>query len=114
MKTITIKRSKWARGGMNGDSFLLNEAGNMCCLGFAANQMNRIARCELFEGATPEDVYTKASPFTNVDEDGFVKDNVLSETAIMINDNARISDKVRERRLTTLFKKFGIKIKFVD
>lgn len=33
---LVIDRTKWARGGINGSSMLLNDEGNMCCLGFAA------------------------------------------------------------------------------
>lgn len=36
---LTIDRDKWARGGNNGAAALLNDDGNMCCLGFLAIEL---------------------------------------------------------------------------
>ena len=36
---LLIDRLRWARGGNNGNAALLNEDGNMCCLGFLAIEM---------------------------------------------------------------------------
>ena len=35
-RKLVIDRSRWARGGINGDPRLLNKDGCMCCLGFLA------------------------------------------------------------------------------
>lgn len=41
---FTVDRTRWARqdneGPYMGEPALLNEQGNMCCLGFCAYQMN--------------------------------------------------------------------------
>lgn len=37
--TLTIDRKRWARGGKKGEAALLNDEGNMCCLGFACKKL---------------------------------------------------------------------------
>jgi hypothetical protein len=117
MKTITVDRKKWARGGKNGDACLLNDQGNMCCLGFAARQISRISRSALADAGMPCDVYMKPSFLTEIDTSSNpneVQDNALSRAAANFNDDLKISDKMREYKLTRLFKKHGIKIRFVN
>ena len=115
MKKFTVRRSEWRRGGTRydnskGATFLLNEVGYMCCLGFATNQICRITKKDLLEMDTPSCVLPYKSTFT--DEHG--DNNDLTNRAISINDASNISDKVREERLTALFKKHGIKVTFKD
>lgn len=113
MKKFTVKRSKWARGGMNGHSRLLNIEGCMCCLGFATNQISRIPKDKLANRSCPEDVFEKQSTFTTMDSKCVV-DNELSINAININDDRILTEKMREKRLTELFRKHKINVKFVD
>lgn len=109
---FTIKRSKWLRGE-DGDSFLLRSTdGKMCCLGQIANQC-RVAKAHLKDRGTPAQVGTSIA--------GKIKDFVmegnntpLSYDAMKINDDEEITDKVREKRLISLFKKHGITLTFVD
>lgn len=115
MKKFTIRRSKWRRGGIQynndkGQTFLLNNQGYMCCLGFATNQICRIPKKDLLEQGAPTCVFENKSTFT--DEGGC--NNDLTKRAIRINDACNISDKVREKRLTALFKKHDIKVTFKD
>ena len=116
MKTITVNRKKWARGGKNGESALLNDEGNMCCLGFACNQISRIPKSKLEGVGMPCDVYDKVSFLTEINSTFIngIGDNLLARTAAEINDDLRITDKMREYKLTRLFKSHGYKIRFIN
>lgn len=114
MKRFTVKRSKWARGGQNGSSLLLNQQGSMCCLGFAANQISCILKKKLALAACPDEVFKGASFLTRLDDEGYVVDNKLSDEAIEINDSHLINDNEREEQLKKLFRKHGIIVTFKD
>ena len=120
MKTIVIDRSKWIRalpnkeGGFFGETELLNEHGNMCCLGFICNQTGT-SRDKLLGLASPGHVvldYGKGkvpSVLINKDEDresvaaGFDLDSKLSEEAMSINDAHGTSNRTKEAQLKRLF-----------
>lgn len=115
MKKFTVKRSRWARGGNNGKSRLLNEDGNKCCLGFAICQISKHIPVErLLNMGCPNNVFSKESFLTYVDEDGIVNDNLLADYAMAINDDHLMLDKMREQELKKLFREHKIIIKFVD
>ena len=123
LKELTIDRSKWANNSTKealGNSELLNEEGNMCCLGFYAKACgftdasiqgvavpSRLSRNtkETVPGLT-NSVYT--------DSDGFSRARAtdLSDEAISINDSTYDTNS-RERALKALFKAHGTKVKFV-
>lgn len=121
MKTITIDRSKWRRGGDKqenaGDTALLNEQGFMCCLGFIC----------LAEGFTVEEILKAGEPcdinisvwdeatqeraqnlleFEN-DEDNYptVLTKEIVVRAIRVNDSEddRVGDPEREAALKEIF-----------
>jgi len=115
MKKFTVRRSKWRRGGIRynndkGETFLLNKKGYMCCLGFATNQICRVTKKNLLEEASPSCVLENKSTFTNE----YGVNNDLTRRAMRINDASNISDKLREERLTALFKNYDIKVTFKD
>ncbi len=61
LKVLVLEGSRWARGGKNGNSLLLNEKGGMCCLGFLAKSL----------GASDGQLRKKAMPYdTNGDTHG--------------------------------------------
>ena len=68
IQTITVDRNTWARAGANkGDSLLLNDQGNMCCLGFAEEQLG-VPKSALECIFTPQQVGVKnllTSPIAN-------------------------------------------------
>ena len=141
MTTLTIDRSKWARGKNNGLSALLNDDGNMCCLGFAAIQIT---------GLTPDDIQgfgqyeellahrefllENGGPFvegfdSEEDYDEQLIDTKFHNRAVAINDfeisstavnfgnyDAFVKDEAdREAQLVTLFKKdAGIDVEFIN
>jgi hypothetical protein len=114
---LTINRAKWARGGYNGESRLLNDDGNMCCLGFACRARGFRAE-NIKDIGTPSSLEGGGSRVTRMEKLGPMvtsEFNNSDETdhAVSINDNQRISDKMREYRLKPILKKLGFAAKFV-
>lgn len=116
MKIVIISRKKWARGQIKkyGDSSLLNDKGNMCCLGFVAkscgvplNTLKGIASYATLIKGSRKLLPKKLRPFQN----GW--DNTLTTILIGVNDN-KISAKLREQRIIELFKEANIQIRFRD
>jgi hypothetical protein len=111
VKEFTIKRSKWARGGMNGPSALLNSLGNMCCLGHYSKACG-FSNEEINELDEPRHiVQSKQVKLGDVwranylqediellDWDSFLikHDNYTSSLNIRITDNTDISWKLME------------------
>ena len=116
MKTITVKRSKWARAGADkGQSRLLNDFGNMCCLGFACKQVSKISNERLLNVAGPATIFKKESFLTAIDPMfGIVENNSLSIDAMQINDNYFTTDEQKETMLTKLFLDNGFNLVFKD
>lgn len=112
MRTITIDRKKWVRGNLNGESALLNDDGCRCCLGFAVCQITKLPLIAIQGMGDPEQVFAGQSFLTELNEDGCVVNNHLTNRAIKINDDVLISERVREYRLARLFKGYDIKIVF--
>lgn len=109
-KTVTVRRSEWARGGRNGDARLLNTNGCMCCLGFAICQITKIKKSDIDGEKMPEEVFNRKSFLT--EEDGC--NNSFAEEASFINDTKDLLEKHREKKLKDLFKKNDINLKFID
>jgi hypothetical protein len=112
MKTVKIDREIWSRGNLNGPAKLLNKQGNMCCLGFAANQISKKGRDQLLGNCEPSQVYRGKSFLTNTDKYLEVIDNNLSDMAMRINDDRYFTEEEREAELTKLFRDNNIKLVF--
>lgn len=114
VKKFTIKRSEWYRGKAQ-DSLLLNEDKQKCCLGFYG----------LSCGLRPRDIIGISAPAGVIDEhsklwktflitesDGF--NSYDADQLMLINDDEKTSDAHKEKKITALFKKQSITVKFVD
>ena len=110
MKKFTVRRSKWLRG--EGQGCLLDHSGNMCCLGFAVNQISRVTKKRLLYAEMPSCVLKTTKETTFTTNGVFDKDFV--KKAARLNDNIIISDSVREKSLTKIFKENGIEVTFKD
>ena len=116
MKKITelvIDRSKWKRGSPSAhDTYLLDEDGKMCCLGFYA----------LACGADEESIRNKSEPdglefeipgLSHEDEEtGNICNTDFTQSAIPINDSQYLDETKREEALIRLFKEDGRKLTF--
>jgi hypothetical protein len=123
---LTIERSRWARGGKNGESALLNDDGNMCCLGFACKVLG-FKDSTVKNHGVPSDLVNSAGSGSaqrhrglragklvesgSADEGWY--DTAPVDKALTINDDNTISDKMREYRLTPILRKLGFKVRFV-
>jgi len=118
-----VERAKWARGGKNGPSALLNEKECYCCLGFLAKACGASDR-EIDEVMEPTDVPKLDWPDGlvkvdyNIDSDGEKHPNYdnskMCTDIILINDSQQISDTEREKKLTEKFKELDVEVEFID
>ena len=120
---FTVKRNKWVSGTSSspdtkvgeGGSKLLNKQGYMCCLGFCAKQLG--AKKKELLGAGQPCSLLQNLPVINKKVKcylggEYIGNTVLSEEAMYINDNGDLSPQQREKKLTSLFKKFGHALTF--
>lgn len=106
--TCVVKRSTWARAGINGASRLVNADDNMCCLGFLG-EMCGVSREHMADHAYPRNLSLES-------ERKYLE---LSGGAVWvdfanINDDQDISDTKRESLLQELAKKNGFTFVFED
>ena len=125
IEKLTINRKRWLRGQK--DSVLRNEEGLMCCLGFYC-LLKKFKISDIFNRSAPEevlkrtrvDVINKTTKLgrlliDNDNEEGkIINNNEVCNDLMICNDNTDISDKQRERRITQLFKKINVEVKFVN
>lgn len=125
LKTLTVKRSEWARGDINGPSSLVNEIDKKCCLGFFMKKCG-VSYKKMKLCPTPNDVEYKNEilfkkvpqlvSFVREDEESRcpLRNTNFCDVAMIINDDKRINEETRENRLIELFKNHNIKLKFVN
>lgn len=123
MRTLIIDRREWARGSVGGESALLNHIGSKCCLGFEALACG-FTKEDIAHTGTPEDIglfhdveteYAIAkAPHLFVSSIDYLSDSPFVNRAVKINDNAKITEVTREKRLTALFEKEGIELEFIN
>jgi len=117
---FTVDRSRWQNGTTSKrypeiadwrvkETALLNEAGNMCCLGFVCRQLKVPKKALLGTdqpGALELNLTTKARVDKQLSED-------LVDDAIGINDSPNLQPRDREKQLRRLFAKHGHTLSFV-
>ncbi len=113
IKELVIDRSKWKRGSPNAhDTYLLDDDGKMCCLGFYA----------LACGADEESILNRGEPdglefeipglSYGYEETGGIRNTSFTAMAIPINDRKTMGEAEREEVLIRLFKEDGIDLTF--
>lgn len=110
-RNFVIDRNTWARktyGIDKGPSRLLNELGNMCCLGHIAVQLG-CNESEIKGMGVPHktDVGTKRFGME------FVNTNLMTMLLIE-NDDFKTEDKVKEEKITEILHKNGFGCKFIN
>lgn len=123
VKSFVVDRERWYRGKGDRHSKLLNRNNKQCCLGFYA------LACGLSEASikgqnTPNDVICNTescscksniqwkTKLIDSDIDSDKVNSQICQTLMEVNDEIELSDEERETKLTKLFKKIGIKVKF--
>lgn len=122
-KRFVVKRDKWLRGDDGKTSTLLDRGGCMCCLGFVATQCGvpadsilEEADPSMLDADTAKTVPLLAEIYDQDEEDGYayerVRNSKLSNDAIEVNDDSRLTDAERERHLSELFAAHGYEMVF--
>tara|TARA_R110000782_G_scaffold184388_2_gene274611 strand:- start:1042 stop:1404 length:363 start_codon:yes stop_codon:yes gene_type:complete len=120
MKTVEIHRAKWARGKLNGDAALLNDDGNMCCLGFACQQLLGLTDDQMRHLGEPHEAINALhghddTVFTTFKEERSInQNNDFALEAMRINDSEQMEESLREINLTKLFLDNQLEITFED
>jgi hypothetical protein len=128
VKSFIVERKKWLRGEGSEDSCLLTEGNRMCCLGFYAEACGLDRKVIRGLSSPMKAVYATQGHFIENYKDKLStrKSDVIWKTKLVksgrdtatcndmmkINDDEHIDDTIRETKLTALFKKLGIRIKF--
>jgi hypothetical protein len=123
MKTIRINRKKWHRGQPVG-SFLWDSVNcKGCILGHVIHQTQKCSWSELDAKTTPKQYFRGKSLLTREKTKEYhdfygtlekSENNSLASKAMQINDDTCILDEVRESHLISVFKDYGIKLKFYN
>lgn len=122
---LVIKRRYWLRG--SGEYSALKSGNEYCCLGFFAKACG-FKNKDIDRTCTPDEIYgnveTDESTFkdfyNNLDPNFkfLINPKTQSDTKIClklmeVNDKKYLSDEEREKKLTALFAKKGVEVKFV-
>lgn len=115
-KKLTIDRTKWARvvkavdgtlSSPNGDSYLLNDDSNMCCLGFDARYLHDVQ---------DEGLAGRGVPSFNAVPCSF--DAASQMRMIKINDRGagymNISNDEQEEEIKKEFANVGVDVEFIN
>lgn len=112
---VVIQRERWARGGINGTSSLLNELDCMCCLGFAAKQIGGFRDDEIRDQSSHPKGQMWDGELRFLDDEpehDYMNDGRIADRFIRINDSRGYREERREDVLTEEFAKHGIELEF--
>lgn len=119
LPTVTVDCARWARGGKNGPAALKNTLGNMCCLGFATEQLTgRELKVPL--DAHHQDAFKipiEFSVWSGVPVPGLTgtpMERIRANRMADFNDAPDISDEERMRQLRPLAKQAGFRFRFIN
>jgi hypothetical protein len=106
-----ISRKKWARGGINGQSFLVNTQGGMCCLGFYGEACG-VPEEKMLRVSFPNSIdIEEQDKFVGlIDEAGGA--NGLCRKLMKANDDKDTTDEHKESEIKRLFKKIDVEVVF--
>ena len=105
---FTVDRARWVNGSTSdhmGNSALLNEEGNMCCVGFLA------LACGLTEKQINlEPAFICVSQSAQRGRKRVI--DAVEESDVYVTNDDHGNARSRERKLTRLFRKIGVDVKF--
>jgi hypothetical protein len=116
---LIIDRSKWIRGAASDDTWLLRARdGHMCCLGFYALACG-LTEDQIRNVPGPLDAFPNGissddndNCFINTPGEWLLSD-IDRARLISYNDDSHVSDQEREEKITKIFAKHGVTVKFV-
>lgn len=116
--TVVVDRKRWGRGNPKNTALLCRFTDKQCCLGFACRAMG-FSRGDILGEGNPSDLVEwneyRSAPSLVIP--GLTKakevDNTRICNALMkTNDTDKLSDSRRERRITELGKRIGLRFVF--
>lgn len=127
---LVIKRSKWYRGNTAQNSKLIFAAdpenkeeqkfnGHKCCLGFYGKNCG-LGWAEMANVATPtalarlEVLPSSMWWLVEKESDGRYKASQDGSNLMQINDSGEVSDTFRERKITEIFARHDVQVRFED
>jgi hypothetical protein len=121
-KTLIISRRRWFRGGESdttdsalriGTAAIKSDVGKMCCLGFYCLLLG-VSKEEIRDVGMPEQITpSDAEPRIKLPAWLLRKgERADVNRAAKVNDDPRITDEVRENKLTKIFRRRGVKAVF--
>ena len=121
-EVFTIDRSKWVQGGSEfrnilGAPKLLNEEGNMCCLGFYSKACG-VPDKELAHQSLPAQLDVRVPYLTTKESWGEINNSDLAEKLAAVNDHdsdagwGALTLKKKEKLIRENFKKIDVKVRF--
>ena len=127
---FTVKRSRWLRGGLPDESALRVKGGKMCCVGFYALELgykpkdildvsilaNLPGESEKFpkKSRHPKRVMDSIYECNDSEIIGRLSKEEEEEVYDGNGTAKKLMDERREEKLTKLFQKIGVTVKFVD
>lgn len=118
---LTIDRTKWLRGEGGKSSALLRESdGRMCCLGFSCISYgvseNNILGVKTTRRAMHDfpEIMEKLPEWMKYMPDPTEDVPTIILLLMEVNDDISISDEKREKKLTEIFSRVGVKIQFIN
>lgn len=121
MKKVTIDRSKWVRAwqgkepgplGCFGEAAMLNNKGNMCCLGHVCFAYG-VSKQAMVSEPLPGDVKHPRVPKFMLSSKKYLRTATIAKELAQLNDNARLSAKQRERAIAKKLKEVDVLVEFV-
>lgn len=124
---LKIIRKHWIRGGVNGRSYMRNDHGNMCCLGFLGKACG-YSDSELLGFSDPWDVMIHAGrdlfpagTFYSISDfpsraarSEELRQSTLITRIVTSNDSRSLWEKDREDEITRLMRALGVDVTFED
>lgn len=121
MKQLIIDRSKWRTGGRkydasHGKTLLLNEEGNMCCLGFYCLQLGKLDENEIIDIGLPEDLVRGDlnADMLHLVHENDLRNTIFTTKAIEINDAKLLTNEQREKAIQEHFKQIDLEVVFTN
>lgn len=111
---VIIDRTKWIRGSKHdefGSTCLLNNMGNMCCLGFLGKAIG-YTDGQLYDVNCPNDFVKKHPDLRNNWPNYTEEHDNTYQKLIKANDRPLYSGREREEKITTLGKNIGVNFVF--
>lgn len=109
-RAFVVQRSKWLRG-LNRDTWLVDDQGRMCCLGFVSAQCGVSPSAMVRVGAPNGLRWAEGKPLLGLLLVDLRCHTELAAEAVRLND-ATMDDAEREAQLTALFAAHGYTLRF--